>query len=239
MIHLNPNDPNVAMIERVAQRLGSELCKGLVFVGGAAAGLLITDMALPSIRRTDDVDVVTTAQALADYHHLETNLRALGFVEDTRPEAPICRWVVDGITVDVMPTKEEILGFANRWYTLSVATAQTQTLPSGMTIKVIRAPEFIATKLEAFYGRGNHDFLFSHDMGDIMGVIDGRDSLVAECAQSDRPLREYLALQFKALLRNTVFLDALPGHLQPDPASQERLPQLMEKLYKISELPVD
>jgi hypothetical protein len=52
-------------------------------------------------------------------------------------------------------------------------------------------------------------------------------------------LREYLALQFKALLRNTVFLDALPGHLQPDPASQERLTQLMEKLYKISELPVD
>ena len=88
MSHLNPNDPNVAMIERVAQRLGSELCKGLVFVGGAPAGLLITDMALPGIRRTDDVDVVTPAQALADYHLLETHLRALGFVEDMRPEAP-------------------------------------------------------------------------------------------------------------------------------------------------------
>ncbi len=111
MSHLNPNDPNVAMIERVAQRLGSELCKGLVFVGGAAAGLLITDMALPGIRRTDDVDVVTPAQALADYHLLETHLRALGFVEDMRPEAPICRWVVDGITVDMMLTKEEISWF--------------------------------------------------------------------------------------------------------------------------------
>ena len=122
---------------------------------------------------------------------------------------------------------------------MSVATAQAQTLPNGITIKVIRAPEFVTTKLEAFYGRGHHDFLFSHDMGDIIGVIDGRDTLVAECAQSARPLREYLALQFKALLRNTVFLDALPGHLQPDPASQERLTQLMEKLYKISELPVD
>jgi len=62
----NPNDPNVAMLERVARSLGPELCSQLVFVGGAAAGLLITDLAMPPIRRTDNVDIVTNAEALVD-----------------------------------------------------------------------------------------------------------------------------------------------------------------------------
>ena len=56
---LNPNDPNVAMLELVAQRLGTDLCHRFAFVGGAIAGLLITDPANPPIRSTEDVDIVT------------------------------------------------------------------------------------------------------------------------------------------------------------------------------------
>lgn len=48
---MNPNDPNVLMLEMVAQHLGDELREQLVFVGGAVAGLLITDPAMPAIRR--------------------------------------------------------------------------------------------------------------------------------------------------------------------------------------------
>ncbi|MCK4690308.1 MAG: hypothetical protein KAT20_00755 [Desulfuromonadales bacterium] len=33
---------------------------------------------------------------------------------------------------------------------------------------------FIATKLEAFFGRGNGNYWGSHDLEDIMTVIDGR-----------------------------------------------------------------
>lgn len=229
-----PNDPNIAMLDRVAQYLGPELCERVVFVGGAAAGLLITDMALPAIRRTDDVDVITCTQALDEFHELEAELRLRGFSPDMRPEAPVCRWLVEGITVDVMPSKEEILGFANRWYTMGIATAQTHQLPSGTQVRVVRAPEFIATKLEAFYGRGQGDFLFSHDLGDIISVIDGRPSLLAECEQSQRPLREYLALQFQTLQGTRAFLDALPGHLPPDLASQERLPLLLQTIRSLA-----
>lgn len=235
----NPNDPNIVMLERVANRLGAQLCEGLIFVGGAAAGLLITDLALPAIRRTDDVDLVTSTQALEEYHQLEDHLRKLGFAPDMSPDAPLCRWLIEGISVDVMPTQEEILGFSNRWYTLSVTTAQVHQLPSGIQIKVVRAPEFIGTKLEAFYGRGNDDYLFSHDLGDIISVIDGRSSLLAECMDSQRHLREYLALQFKALLEKTAFRDALPGHLPPDPASQDRLSDLLETIQKIADMSVD
>ena len=233
----NPNDPNIAMLDRVAQRLGATLCEGLVFVGGAAAGLLITDLALPAIRRTDDVDVVTPTKALAEFHQLENQLRMRGFEQDTRPQAPVCRWLIENITVDIMPTMEEVLGFTNRWYRLSVATAQLHELPSGMQVTVIRAPEFIGTKLEAFYGRGQGDHLFSHDLGDIISVIDGRDSLMEECLASERQLREYLALQIQTLLKTPAFLDALPGHLPPDPASQQRLPQLLTLMAQLAALP--
>ena len=76
----NANDPNVVMLEQMARSLGPELCRQFVFVGGAAAGLLITDLAMPTIRRTDDVDIVTSAQDLADYYRVEDQLRGLGFV---------------------------------------------------------------------------------------------------------------------------------------------------------------
>lgn len=89
---MNANDPNVALLEIVAHHLGDALREQLVFVGGAVAGLLITDPAMPAIRPTDDVDMICQAAVLADYHQIEQALRMQGFVQDMRKEAPICRW---------------------------------------------------------------------------------------------------------------------------------------------------
>jgi len=58
---MNANDPNVALLEVVAERLGDDLRDEMVFVGGAVAGLLITDPAMPAIRPTEDVDLVCQA----------------------------------------------------------------------------------------------------------------------------------------------------------------------------------
>lgn len=74
------------MLVRVAQRLG-KLREDVVFVDGAAAGLLIADMAMPPIRGTDDVDVIAPMQALKEYHRLEEQLRRQGFTPDLRPES--------------------------------------------------------------------------------------------------------------------------------------------------------
>ena len=233
---LNPNDPNVVMLELVARRLGAQLCSEFAFVGGAVAGLLITDPANPPIRATEDVDVVAEVLALRDYHAIEAALRKLGFAQDTRPGAPICRWQVEGVTVDVMPTDQKILGFANRWYPMCVASAEPLALPSGTTVRVIPAPVFVATKLEAFHGRGAGDYLFSHDLGDILSVVDGRDSLIDECRQTPAELRAYLSEQISVLLRDRRFIDALPGHLPSDSIGQSRLPDLEMKLRQIADL---
>jgi predicted nucleotidyltransferase len=233
---MNANDPNVALLEVVAEHLGEDLRDEMVFVGGAVAGLLITDPAMPAIRPTEDVDLLCQAVVLADYHRVEKVLRSRGFVQDMRPQAPICRWQVGSVVVDVMPPLEEVLGFANRWYPLALETAVQVTLPSGRPIRLITAPVFLATKLEAFDGRGQGDFLFSHDLGDLLAVVDGRDVLLEECRASPRDLKAYLAERFQALLAQPAFTDALPGHLPGDPASQERLPELLEKLHNIAGL---
>lgn len=233
---MNANDPNVALLEIVAERLGDDLRDQMVFVGGAVAGLLITDPAMPAIRPTEDVDLVCRAIARAEYHAVEIELRARGFVQDMRPDAPICRWGVGNVVVDVMPPLEEILGFANPWYPLALETAESVALPSGRLIRLITAPVFLATKLEAFAGRGNGDYLFSHDLGDLLAVIDGRPTLPEECRFSTAELRTYLGKRFGALLADPAFVEALPGHLPGDTASQERLPDLLDTLRRLAGL---
>jgi hypothetical protein len=157
-------------------------------------------------------------------------------VHDIRPGAPICRWRVDGVAVDVMPTDESVLGFSNRWYSLAVETAELAALPNGIKIRLINAPAFIAVKLEAFAGRGNNDFLLSHDLGDLIAVIDGRESLIAECGMIDPSVKSYFRNQFSSLIRNQAFNEALPGHLPGDRANQDRLPNLEDKLYALADL---
>jgi predicted nucleotidyltransferase len=233
---LNPNDPNVAMLELVSQRLSAELRLRLVFTGGAVVGLLVTDPAMPSIRPTEDVDLMVQVLARAEFHEVEASLRSLGFVPDMSPAAPICRWRIDQITVDVMPTLETILGFSNRWYPLAVQTAQTLTLPSGQDILVVQAPVFIATKIEAFHGRGQGDHLFSHDLGDVITLVDGREELLDECLKAPQELRRYLSEQMALLLQQRSFIDALPGHLPADAASQSRLPEVLRKLRALGQM---
>lgn len=233
---MNPNDPNVAMMEIVAERLGNDLRDEFVFIGGAVTGLLITDPGQPSIRPTEDVDLIVHAAVRADYQRIEEGLRQRGFVNDQSWDAPICRWRVGGVTVDVMPTLEEVLGFTNRWYPLALTTAMPARLPSGMTIRLVSAPVFLATKFVAFADRGKSDYLFSHDLGDLIAVIDGRDELIAECTQCPAELRGFLREKTHALLETQVFRDALPGHLPGDTASQARLPDLMAKLQSIANL---
>jgi hypothetical protein len=79
-----------------------------------------------------------------------------------------------------------------------------------------------ATKIEAFRGRGRGDFLASHDLEDLIFVIDGRSAIVEE-VQTEAPLlREYLRTEIAGLPATPGFIDALPGYLLPDAASQAR-----------------
>src|SRR5579864_3229152 len=108
------NDPNLPLLEAAA-RLLQPLLDELVFVGGCATGLLITDPATVGIRSTKDVDAITEVDSYAEYERLSDRLREIGLTEDHSEDAPICRWRHDDLLIDVMPTDQRILGFSNRW----------------------------------------------------------------------------------------------------------------------------
>lgn len=229
------SDPNRAILLLIAKALG-DLCEQVIFVGGCATGLLVTIQRAQVIRPTDDVDIVTEVINAAGYHQLEAKLRNKDFVQDMSTNAPICRWSYQGIAVDVMPTDEKILGFANRWYPLAIHTAEHIALDDITKIRLISAPLFIATKLEAFEARGKGDMLLSHDLEDIITVIDGRPSLISEIRLTPIALQEYFSEKFTKLLANEAFLSALAGHLPGDAASQSRLPLLEQKLRELASL---
>jgi hypothetical protein len=105
-------NPNLEILMFAVDQLG-ELADKMVFVGGCATGLLITDAAAPPIRVTRDVDAIVQVVSKADYYRLSEKLRVQGFKEDVSDDAPICRWVTDQVILDVMPTDIQILNFGN------------------------------------------------------------------------------------------------------------------------------
>jgi len=227
-------NPNIELTEIAVVRLGV-LADEMVFLGGCATGLLITDPLAPPIRATNDVDVICEVASLLDYQRLSKRLRAQGLREDRDPDAPICRWRAQGMVLDVMPTSPEILGFGNSWYRPAFTAAVRTVLPSGKVIRRVSAPYFLATKLAAFDGRGQGDFVASHDLEDIVAVLDGRLQVVEEVRQCESTLREHLESRFTALLKEARFLDALPGHMPGDTASQARVPKIIARLKAIVE----
>jgi hypothetical protein len=227
---------NVIMLRRVAVALGA-LREKVVFLGGATAGLLVTDPAGAGFRPTKDVDlIVEVASKVAYATVLRDQLLQLGFREDVSKGAPLCRWLLDDLIVDVLPTDGAVLGFSNRWYPLAMATAVEIELPGGPSVRVVTAPAFAATKLDAFEDRGHHDYQASHDLEDLLAVVDGRPEIVDEMTTADPTLATYVSTTLRGLLADPSFVDALPGHLPPDPASQNRVSILLQRLERLARI---
>jgi hypothetical protein len=223
------------MIIQVARHL-YDLRERVVFLGGCATALLVTDPGVPEVRVTKDVDVIVEITSRLEYYRLEKELQDRGFLKDLEEDSPVCRWLIEGIKVDVMPTQEDILGFSNRWYLPAIYHAEKLDLEEGLSIRLVTPPYFLATKIEAFLGRGQGDYLASHDLEDILIVLDGRPEIITEIKNSPLDLIRFLSTAFKQLLGNKDFREALPGHLLPDKASQARIPRLIKCLQEIAEI---
>jgi predicted nucleotidyltransferase len=228
------NNPNLQILEAAVDRLGP-LTDEFVFLGGCATALLINDAAAPPIRETIDVDVIVQVLSRAAYYALSDRLRDRGFKEDSSDGAPICRWTDGQVILDVMPTDPKILSFGNEWYEPAMDCAIAVELPSGKSIRMVSAPYFLITKLAAFDGRGDGDFQMSHDIEDLVAVVDGRPSIVDEVSAAEPVLRAALSGRFGELLGNSRFVDAISGHLPTDTASQARVPIVIGRMKQVAE----
>ncbi|MFN3900898.1 MAG: hypothetical protein ACK4GU_08745 [Alishewanella aestuarii] len=192
------------MLVQVATAL-NELLPQVVFIGGCTTGLFLTDdFTKEQVRYTDDVDLIVHAGGFGAWAQLAERLRQLGFRESMEQDV-ICTMMLGQLKVDFMPDDDRILGFSNRWYRDAMATARDFTLTEAITIKLVEPVYFVATKLEAYLGRGNGDALSSHDIEDLINIFDGRAEIVAEVNAVDGELRDFIRIQLQALLDDANF----------------------------------
>ncbi len=216
------------MIVTVASALGKEMLQEVAFVGGCTTGLLLTDeFTKEAVRYTDDVDLIINVVGYPRWVAFQEKLRARGFREAIDDQVN-CRMRLGELKVDFMPDDEKILGFSNRWYAAAFASAQPCDLGDGIMIRLLTPTFFVATKLEAYHGRGNNDPQGSHDMEDILNLFDGREELIGEIASAEADVRHYIAEQIGLLLSNDDFSYAVQSTSRGDKGREDLIFERLE-----------
>lgn len=203
---------NIVRIKAVNEALKG-LDQEFVFVGGATVSLYATNPELASeTRPTDDVDVVIELATYGGYAGIDEKLRKLGFKNDVA-SGVICRYQIKGVIVDIMPTEPQVVGFSNRWYPAGFANAIDVQLDDNNSIRTFSLPYFMATKWEAFKGRGKNDYRTSKDFEDLVYVWENVDNLEDQIEQASDDITEYLKEEFAKVITNEDFEEGLYAHL--------------------------
>jgi predicted nucleotidyltransferase len=218
---------NITRIKAISNALGP-LGQEVVFVGGATISLYLEQLG-PEVRPTNDIDVVIELWNYTSFVTLEDKLRSIGFVNDRNANIT-CRYTYQGITVDIMPTDEKILGFSNMWYPDGYKNAMDYQLDDQHRVKIFSPPYFLATKFEAFANRGKNDGRTSEDFEDIVFVLEHRRSVWKEMEESDSTIKDYLKKTFGQLLLNKYFVEWIDSNIEfTSPPSTDRI---MERIGK-------
>lgn len=212
------NKPSALLaVATIAKALGEDSCR-VVFVGGAITGLYnLRDVG--EVRPTDDVDCIVGVADLLEYYDFMAAIERRGFQPCADPEAPICRRTYLGLLLDVMPTIATPIGPTNAWYDDALANAGDY-VAEGQAVRAITPIYFVATKIEAFKGRGDGDYQSSHDVEDLLAVLGGIDSLRADVTAATDGPGLAIRSQLCAWRGNENFMDALVGHFRGDTAGQ-------------------
>lgn len=113
-----------------------------------------------------------------------------------------------------MPTDDPSIGFSNKWYPAGFEHAVTHRFEEGGPVRILAAPYFIATKLEAFKSRGKNDGRSSHDFEDIVFVLENRKQVWKEFENCDQAIKEYLKSEFSILLNIPYISEWIDCHVE-------------------------
>lgn len=226
-----------AMLCQVAKALGPNLCQQMTFVGGSTTGLLLTDaFTREQVRSTDDVDLIVHVMGPVGFARLQETLRARGFrvsPQEEDDDFPICAMKLGDLRVDFMPD-DNTLGFSNRWYKDAMATSTSYDLDEETTINLVSPVYFVATKLEAWKGRGRGDALSSRDIEDILNLIDGRPELQNEIESAVIEVRDYIRQEIGQLLSDGNFEYAVSAQARGDADRENLVFERLEALAGVS-----
>lgn len=219
---------NIAVVAEVAEAL-QDIKQDMVFVGGAVVSLYTDDPAADEIRPTQDIDMTLNIVNLSHWEKVQTQLGTLGFHPDPFGHA-ICSYKYKDIPVDIMATEDGPLGPANRWYKIGFENLWS-TKAKDQDIKILSAPCYLATKFEAFNDRGS-DYRISHDIEDIIYVLDNRIGIVEEIENDDTRIANFIKEQLQNIVNKGLLQEVLMAHIHPL-MLDERLPIVEEKITQI------
>lgn len=204
---------NIVRLKAVAQVLSS-LKEAFVFVGGATVSLYATNADLANeVRPTEDVDVVVEIAGYSGFTQLEEKLRAVGFVNDIE-SGVYCRYKIQGIIVDVMPTNDTAIGFSNKWYPEGFKNAIIVPLDEKTAVKIFSLPYFMASKWEAYKGRGKGDYRTSKDFEDLVYLFENVDDLQDQLNKVPTHIFNYLQEEFLKVIDTSDFKEGLYSHMR-------------------------
>lgn len=219
---------NIVRIKAVANLL-QQLNEDFVFVGGATVSLYGNDDRTES-RPTDDVDVVIELATYSGYAALDEKLRKVGFQNDAE-SGVICRYKIQGMIVDIMPTEASVIGFSNQWYPEGFKNAISINM-GDCIIKIFSLPYFLASKIEAFKGRGHGNYILSSDFEDIVYVLENNNEVVSLIRQASPRVLEYLKQSILEFQTDSDFEEAVKAHLEPNTANLqiEKIKQIFKEI---------
>lgn len=219
---------NLAVVAEVAIAL-KEIKDQVVFVGGAVVSLYTDDPAADEIRPTQDVDMTLNIVNLSEWATIQEKLAGMGIHPDPFGHA-ICSYRYKNIPLDIMPAEDGPLGPANKWYKIGFDDLQSVDV-HGQVVQILSAPCYLATKFEAYNDRGT-DYRISHDIEDIIYILDNRTTIVEEVLNTDNRIKDYIVQQLKAIKEIGMLDEVLISHIHPI-MLEERMPLVLEKINLI------
>ena len=219
---------NIGVVAEVAEGL-QHYREQVVFVGGAVISLYTDDPAADEIRPTKDIDFTVNIVDVGGFNKTIEELGKLGFHPDPFGVS-ICSYTYKKYPIDIIPAENSAFGSTNRWYKIGFEDLWKVSV-KGQEIYILSAPCFLATKFEAFNNRGN-DYRTSHDIEDIIYIIDNITTIVNEIAKCDKRILEFIRSEFQKIIDKGLLEELLVTHIHPL-IIEERINLVKEKITNI------
>lgn len=183
-----PSIDDVVQVASILRDAGIEA----VFIGGLVVPLFLGPEGRARARATEDIDVVVDADSFPAWTRTEAALRRLGFRNEVREGAPMCRFLWDGLTIDVVPVAPQFLGMSDNHLRALLAHAEEHRAERGV-FSIPTAGDLFAAKAAAFFDRGAADPYLSEDLEDLVALLDDCDELEASIAATQDAERNTIA----------------------------------------------
>ncbi len=184
----------------------------MIFVGGAMVSLYADDPAADDIRPTGGIDLTIEVLNYSDWTKIQEQLASLKFYPDPFGHA-ICSYKYKNIPVDIMSSEDDVFGPSNRWYKFGFNDVRMVKV-HGQNIRILPVSCFLATKFEAFNNRGK-DYRTSHDIEDIIYVIDNNINIVEEVKNAQTEVLRFLVSELQKIINNHLMEEVITSHIHP------------------------